>query len=280
MRLTSPPEQHIENPRHEIAGAQDAIAPEPITADSIREWTVQLEAHPVYARIRTLADLRIFMQHHVYSVWDFMSLIKTLQHHAAPVQVPWRPRGDPAIRRFINELVMEEESDQTSPGEWGGPAWFSHFELYCKAMGEIGADTGPILEFLDRLDDGLEPALKCAAIPAPAREFTQATFRFIGSGKPHVVAAALALGREHVVPCMFRSLLKQIGVSEHQAPGFHLYLDRHIHLDADFHGPLSMRLLNALCGSDMERRNESITAARDSVRARIRFWDGIQTALA
>jgi hypothetical protein len=249
---------------------------EPITTESIREWTSRLEEHPLYAEIRTLAELRRFMEHHVFSVWDFMSLVKELQRVAAPVQVPWRPTGDPAIRRFINELVMEEESDQSGPEEPGGPAFFSHFELYCRAMEEIGADTTTVKAFIGRMvDGGVQSALENPSIPAPSREFTRTTFRFIETGKPHVVAAALALGREHIVPFMFRSLLARIGVTEQQAPSFHLYLNRHIKMDQDFHGPLSLRLLNALCGGENEKRTEALSAAERAVRARIAFWDGV-----
>lgn len=133
---------------------------------------------------------------------------------------------------------MEEESDQSSSSEPGGKTYFSHFELYCQAMEEIGADTAPILEFIRRVDGGMD----------------------------------VALGREHIVPFMFRAFLDRMGVPETQAPRFHLYLNRHISLDQDFHGPLSLRLLNALCGEDHQKRTEA-------VRARIAFWDGVLLAL-
>jgi hypothetical protein len=52
-----------------------------------------------------------FMQHHVYSVWDFMSIVKYLQQQIAPTQVPWIPFGDGSVRRFINELVLVPRSN-------------------------------------------------------------------------------------------------------------------------------------------------------------------------
>jgi hypothetical protein len=48
----------------------------------------RLEAHPIYAALETVQDLAAFMQHHVYSVWDFMSLIKYLQSAVAPARWP------------------------------------------------------------------------------------------------------------------------------------------------------------------------------------------------
>ena len=86
-----------------------------ISEETIVSFKQQLEQHPIYSSINTLEDLRCFMEHHVYSVWDFMSLIKYLQSKVAPDEYPWLPGGDSSVRRFINELVLEEESDQALP---------------------------------------------------------------------------------------------------------------------------------------------------------------------
>lgn len=251
----------------------------PISEATIQSFRGDLENHPVYAAVHDIADLRRFMEHHVYSVWDFMSLIKYLQSVVAPARFPWTPEGDGNIRRFINELVLEEESDEAIRGAGEPEAFMSHFELYCGAMEEIGADNRPVLAFVDTVRrKGIEAALALPGIPEPSRTFTTSTFNFIRSGKPHQVAAALALGREHIIPCMFRSFLERIGVSEADAPSFHYYLKRHIHLDEDFHAPLSLRLLNALC-RDEKDRDEAEAAARQAVQARVTFWTGVQEAL-
>ena len=93
-----------------------------ITENIIQGFKERLEQHPVYEAVRRIEDLRCFMQHHVYSVWDFMSLIKFLQQAVAPSQYPWAPSGDAAARRFINELVLEEESDEAPTAAGGTPA--------------------------------------------------------------------------------------------------------------------------------------------------------------
>lgn len=247
-----------------------------ITSDIIQSFKEQLENHPVYEAVSTVEDLQCFMQHHVYSVWDFMSLIKYLQATVAPASYPWTPQGDGNVRRFINELVLEEESDETNvEGEHS-----SHFELYHKAMTEIGADISASTEFIGSVRvNGIDDALALAVVPEPSRKFTSTTFQFIQNNKPHQVAAALALGREHIIPCMFRSILKKTGVTDQQAPIFHFYLNRHIHLDEDFHAPLSLRLLNGLCGGDEEKIQEAVEAAKIAVNARIEFWDGVLAAI-
>ena len=251
-----------------------------ITEQVIGSFKDRLENHPVYAAVRSKGDLRCFMEHHVYSVWDFMSLIKFLQNEVAPTHFPWTPSGDSDVRRFINELVLEEESDQVAPGTGGEHEFSSHFEMYCGAMNEIGANNHNVLNFVEEVKThGIEHALENDFVPLPSRTFTRQTFEFIGSGKPHRVAAALSLGREHIIPCMFRSFLKNLGVTEKDAPMFHYYLNRHIHLDEDFHAPLSLRLLNSLCEESQEKQEEAIDAAEQAVNARVVFWDGVLEAI-
>lgn len=237
----------------------------------------RLNHHPVYALLRNADDLRRFMTHHIYSVWDFMSLVKSLQAAVAPTHVPWIPGGDPSLRRFINSIVLEEESDLADAR---GSGFLSHFELYCGAMREVGVAPAPALRFIELVARaGIDVALRDGEIPEPSREFMRTTFGFIASGKPHVVAAALAHGREHVIPGMFRSVLRELGVDEAQAPMFHFYLRRHIHLDEDFHAPLSLRLLDSLCGGDARRIDEARAAAHAAIAARLRFWDGVAGAI-
>jgi hypothetical protein len=247
--------------------------------EQIRPLQEQLDAHPIYSSIRNLADLRVFMAHHCFSVWDFMSLIKYLQRHIAPAGVLWIPRGDPSLRYFINQLVLEEESDTIADAD-GVPRHASHFEIYLEAMREVGADHQLPSRFVELVEEqGIDAALRSEIVPLPARYFSGTTFCFIREDKPHLVAAALAVGREQAIPGMFRQFLDGMGLGPDEAPIFHRYLNRHIHLDEDFHGPLSIALLHALCEGDATRIEEAEAAAEEAICARIRFWDGVLDAI-
>ena len=92
--------------------------------------------HKLYSAIE---DMRVFMQYHVYAVWDFMSLLKSLQRNLTCVNVPWFPIGDADTRYLINEIVTGEESDVDQNG-----IRKSHFEMYLEAMDQCGADTSGI----------------------------------------------------------------------------------------------------------------------------------------
>nr|VFK39406.1 MAG: Protein of unknown function (DUF3050) [Candidatus Kentron sp. TC]VFK41771.1 MAG: Protein of unknown function (DUF3050) [Candidatus Kentron sp. TC]VFK56463.1 MAG: Protein of unknown function (DUF3050) [Candidatus Kentron sp. TC] len=250
-----------------------------ISLESIQPLRMQLDIHPVYATVQNFTDLRIFMSHHIFPVWDFMSLLKFLQGELAPAGAPWSPSdGNPAIRRFINDIVLEEESDKALSSSGGEESYASHFELYAQALEEIGgsAETAWELSHLAS-KKGIKNALAALGdqIPAPAATFMRKTFSFIDTGKPHIVAAAFALGREQIIPSMFRALISKMNIGKEQAPVFHYYLERHIHLDEDHHGPLSMLMLNELCGGDEERVAEAEEAAKSAIRARIGFWDGV-----
>ncbi len=238
----------------------------------------RLAHHPVFDAIRTQSDLCAFMNHHVYAVWDFMVLCKFLQNALAPTAFPWTPGTNPLARRFINKIVMDEESDQGPPG--GDPEFLSHYELYLTAMGEIGADAQTIRNFVKIVQkDGIHAALETARAPDASCTFTAQTFAFIATGKLHVAAAALAFGREHIIAPMFCTVLKSRAVTKQATPAFHFYLERHIHLDENFHAPMALRLVDTLIDGDARKAREAHTAALQAIDARTKLWDSVFDAL-
>ncbi len=240
---------------------------------ALRPPREQLIQHGVYHSIKTPDDLRIFMEHHVFAVWDFMSLLKALQICLTGVTVPWTPQGDRNARRLINEIVLEEESDEDGEG-----GYISHFELYRAAMAQCGADTSRIDAFVERLrrKEPVLEALESACVPEAARAFVRTTWRIIESGSPHAIAAAFALGREDLIPDMFRALVLDL---ERCFPGqwdlLRRYLERHIHLDEEHHLPLALEMLAVLCGDDQEKWREAEQTTEEALNARLTLWDQV-----
>jgi hypothetical protein len=232
-----------------------------------------LNTHSIYGSINTMEQLRIFMEHHIFSVWDFMSLVKYLQQHVAPSGFPWISPRKSNLSRFINEIVLEEESDELPNGQ----GYMSHYDMYLEAMREVGADTSKIESFVaDVKVHGIQKAFVVSyGIPEASYHFMQSTFGYIEQNKPHVVAAAFGLGREDIIPMMFRGILKQFGITKNQAPLFHYYLERHIHLDEEVHAPLAIELLEHLCENNPNKIAEAVETAKDAIQARITFWDGV-----
>lgn len=234
-----------------------------------------LLAHPVYTRLHDLADVRVFLSHHVFAVWDFMSLLKALQRQLTCVEPVWRPRGDPVACRLVNEIVLGEESDDDRSG-----GYVSHFELYRRAMTEAGADARPIDAVLARVAAGDDVFAALAAAPPVARRFCTATFHLVMHGPLPAIAAAFTCGREEVIPAMFTALVADLHRRQPGGlPTLVDYFDRHVHLDGERHGPMAARLLEAVCGDDPMAWRHAYTGASAALQARISLWDGIVEAL-
>ena len=236
----------------------------------------RLAAHPLYRSFRSVEDVRTFMETHVFAVWDFMSLLKTLQRGLTSVEVPWLPVGDPGTRRLINEIVFGEESDI-----YEGRA-VSHFELYLEAMQACGASTAVIEEVIAHLRSGtpVAEALNRAGASDGAQAFVAETFRIIGTGQLHAIAAAFTFGREDLIPDIFRGFLRdQDERLSGQLTLFRWYLDRHIEVDGDEHGPMALQMVTNLCGEDETKWREAGDAAVEAVEARLALWDAITAAI-
>lgn len=233
--------------------------------------------HPVYAAIKDLPGLRVFMQHHVFAVWDFMSLLKALQQQLTCVRVPWVPVGSPATRYLVNEIVTGEESDIDEQGNRT-----SHFELYIRAMEQAGAATGPVQLVLSALAQGQDigTALLQPSIPPAARAFTQHTFKVIEDGRPHILSAVFTFGREDLIPSIFIEMVKETSATDPGSTAIFLYyLERHIEVDGGHHAHLAHEMIAELCGDDDQKWQEAADAALVSLQARLALWDGILSSV-
>ncbi|MFM6982582.1 MAG: DUF3050 domain-containing protein [Chitinophagaceae bacterium] len=229
--------------------------------------------HRVYKKIQTADDLKIFMQFHVFAVWDFMSLLKSLQNHLTCTTVPWFPTGSAETRFLINEIVVGEESDVDMNGQR-----ISHFELYQKAMVQAGASVNSIEQFVKALKDEhtLQEAFDIANAPEAASGFVRHTFEIIDLNKPHVLAAVFTFGREDLIPNMFLSIVNDLGAEWQESFSvFKYYLERHIEVDGDHHSHLAMAMTEELLGNDSEKWAEATEAVKSSLKQRIALWDGV-----
>lgn len=239
------------------------------TLDPLRQ---ALRHHRLYQTLRSMDDIRLFMQYHVFAVWDFMSLLKSLQANLTCVAVPWTPSDNAVAVRLVNEVVCGEESDIDIEGN---PK--SHFAMYVEAMEQVGADTSIIVDFIQRINagTGVDKALTDADLNEPIRSFVAFTFSVIETRKMHLIASAFTFGREEVIPDMFLEILKHSDADNVRYDKLVYYLKRHVELDGDEHGPLALKMVSELCGEDEVRWREALVIAEQSLRQRIAFWDAI-----
>jgi hypothetical protein len=218
---------------------------------AVTETRDRVVSHPLYANLDSHRAIVTFMEHHVFAVWDFMSLLKSLQRNLTCVSVPWIPTGPTGSRRLINDIVMVEESDELGSG------FISHFELYVNGMRE---------------------ALALAGVPKPSIEFAETTWNIIETMPVHCQAAAFAFGREDLIPDMFTQVVA-INERSNRLGTFVDYLERHIEVDGEQHTPMAMQMLADLCGDDEEKWQACAETVNTALAARTRLWDSILEAI-
>ncbi len=233
----------------------------------------QIIEHPLYPHLQQLQQLQCFTQHHVFAVWDFMSLLKSLQQQLTCVQTPWIPKGTASTRYLINEIVTGEESDVDANGQRT-----SHFELYLQAMQQLGADTTSIEQLLLLLHRGIpvQQALQQLQLPSSVQRFCAFTFTLVESAPVHVLAAVFTFGREDLIPGMFHEMVTRLSQEYPDKMGdFTYYLERHIEVDGGHHSQLALQMVQELCGNDTQKWNEATEACVIALELRKELWDAV-----
>jgi hypothetical protein len=242
--------------------------------DQFGRLRAALLEHPIYDRVASVADLQLFMEDHVFAVWDFMSLLKRLQQDMTCVTVPWFPADNAKAARLINDIVIGEETDVDPDG-----SYVSHLDLYRHAMAEIGASTRQFDRFCSLVQIGVpvEIALRQIGAPPHVQTFVAHTMTLANSGSTEEVLAAFFYGREDIIPEMFQRLLRRLDDmrrSNERLRHFVYYIDRHIELDGDSHGPKGRELVKELVANAPDRQERALRAACSSINARIELWNG------
>ena len=236
----------------------------------------RLRKHSLYSKINDVDDLIVFSNAHVYAVWDFMSLLKFLQINLTSISIPWFPTKNTTTAKLINEIVAGEETDEDQEGQ---PV--SHFEMYIDSIEEFGLNTSEIINNLNTLNniETINKDIERLNIKSYVRDFLKFTFSVIKRGKIHEVASVFTFGREDLIPDMFIPLIEGINSENNDLNKLIYYFKRHIEVDGDMHGPMSMEMLSYLCNNDPSKISESALIAEKALLARISLWDGIENEI-
>ena len=233
--------------------------------------------HSIYSKLNNVESISKFMEIHVFAVWDFMSLTKSLQKNLTCVEIPWYPTKDRVSRRLINEIVLGEESDIDQNNN---PT--SHFELYLESMKKIGSNTNKINDFINEIikTNSHKNAIEKCSIPKGISDFLNFTFETIESNKPHIIASVFTFGREDLIPDMFINIVKTLNEKNETKIGDLLYyLERHIEMDGDEHGPMALQMISELCKEDKNKWKEATIMSKKALEMRIKLWDYIEMNL-
>jgi hypothetical protein len=241
--------------------------------DQIKLARTSLLTHPVYAQINDIEGLKKFTEFHVFAVWDFMSLLKSLQIGLTCVSLPWVPIGSANTRYLINEIVTGEESDVDELGNR-----ISHFELYLQAMEQMGANTNAIKEMVTLLTSGqsIDKIIQDSNLSSKVKQFLNFTFDIAHNAPLHVKAAVFTFGREDLIPDMFTQILNEIySTHPEKVSVFKYYIERHIEVDGGHHSQLALEMVAELCGNNQSKWEEATAASIKSLEVRAGLWDAI-----
>ena len=228
--------------------------------------------HKLFHKNLETKHIRYFMESHIFSVWGFMSILKSLQYSLSRNSLPWVPTENTrnGLTSFINEIVLSEESDYIE-----GIGYVSHFEIYLEAMKEIGADSSKILELIDCInrEGSAYDGINNLDILDEVKDFIKFDLdKALSEDLPKIVGS-FTLGREKVIPNMFEHIVQSVA-NANATNKFTTYLSRHIDIDGDRHGQLSSKLLDKLCSSD-KNLEVAYQAGIDSLNLRLKVWDKI-----
>lgn len=240
---------------------------------SIEPFRNDILNHELYLNINDIEDLKVFMEYHVFAVWDFMSLLKSLQKNLTCTSVPWIPKSTGDIRYLINEIVIGEESDLDI-----NYLRKSHFEMYLEAMEQTEANTSSIHSLIENINSfgRLDLALNAAFAPKFVQDFVKYTFKVIKSNNLHVQAGIFTFGREDLIPGMFQSIIRDLPIQvSSKVTMFKYYLERHIEVPRDHHKYLAFKMTEELCGTNEQKWKELEDEVIRSLVQRRKLWDGI-----
>ncbi|MCB9062914.1 MAG: DUF3050 domain-containing protein [Halobacteriovoraceae bacterium] len=221
-----------------------------------------LSIHRLSKYLTSIENLRIFMEIHVFAVYDFMSLLKSLQREITCVNIPWAPsKYSKNSVRFINEIVVGEESDLDLDGNFN-----DHFTMYLEAMEEIGANTTEIKNFIEKKDLAI---IKDEVI----RDFLLFNFDIALTKPPYIIASVFLFGREDIIPKIFSPIVEILRKNSLHCPKLLYYLDRHIELDGNQHSVLAKALLEELCEGKSTKIIQAKEFALSALSLREKLWD-------
>ena len=245
-----------------------------MTVENLYEATKRLKTHPLYQNIRSPEALCLFVESHIFAVWDFMTLLKSLQRDLTTVSIPWVPVKDATTARLINEIVLAEESDTIESAE--GNYFSSHFEWYREGMSEIGADRSTIDAWIERIEGGesFDEAIANTDLPEAVCHFLENTASTLK--EPIAVRAAVFHhAREAIIPEMFLPIaleLRNQGLPCHTLVA---YLQRHVEIDKHEHSVASKQMVERLLGGNTQLAQSAEKASMLALQARIDLWDAI-----
>ncbi|HEY9184615.1 MAG TPA: DUF3050 domain-containing protein [Salegentibacter sp.] len=226
--------------------------------------------HP---QINNIKQLQVYMEHHIFAVWANMSLLNYLKEEFTKTTNPWLPIGDPELRFLINKTILQEETAKNYYGTHQ-----SKFEMFLDAMTETGSNPENITNFLRHVSHGTDIFLIIAGskLPVCIKQFIKNIFDIISEEKPHKIAAAFLYSKAGMIdPDLINTISEFEKSGKTDLKLFKYFLS----LEAENDFGLSFRILNKLCGEDMDKWRDTERIAEIILQNQRTLMQGIEAEL-
>jgi hypothetical protein len=233
--------------------------------------------HQVYKEIENLDDLNLFLEYHVFFVWDQMSSLKAMQKDLTCMNVPWVPKRSPQTRKYINELVLNAEGNDLI-----SETVLSEYESYLELMRESDADSSSIerLEKSINRGENFKDLLDHLDMPKVVKSYLDFTYKTIESKDAHKIAANFVFGKQSLIPHRLVKLLNELNKKFPVDLSLQIkYFESKVMKETGKIEDVAKKIFEELCGHDEEKWDDVAEVAERTLERRLQLWDDIKNAI-
>merc|ERR1712117_64673 len=149
-------------------------------------------------------------------------------------------------------------------------------------MKQAGADPSTVLKVIEDIKslpktpaslDEMQYVASFNTLPPAVKNFVSTTLKYAFDKDAHKAAAAFTFGREDLICPMFLAIIRNMNVDKVEISKLIYYLERHVEVDGDDHGPLSLQLVAKVCGNDVDKWEDAKVAANEVLKARLDLFN-------
>ncbi len=220
----------------------------------------KLSHHEIYSELTSSARIKCFVSYHIFAVWDFIKLLKSLQNKISIALREQFKECPSEMNRLIDEIVFAEKSDLYPYGQPN-----KDFDLYLRALAEIEVDPDCLWSFLESKDNLhlLKPEIK---------ELVESNLRIARLGTMEEIAATFFFGREKLTSQLFTSIIKVLKQEGKECPILICYTERLTQENSHKSEILALKLLDYLCKDEAEKVR-ALQAGLEALNLREKLWN-------
>ena len=215
----------------------------------------------------------------VHDSQPYLEQLQRVERHKIRVRqaVADRGYGSAAIIRYLQQQGIETYIPLWS-GRVGNSKYLSGDLVYEKENDRFRCPQGKYLTPNPAISENHK---RYTGAANAVRDFVLQTFDVIETGDLCAIASTFTFGREDLLPEVFRQIVDHLSASPScDLNYFRYYLQRHIDLDGEQHGPMAESLVKHLCEGNETKWRAAEDAPLRALESRLRLWDSVQGSLA